>query len=192
MVKKPGCIFWHKGSSTQTHLAMHPNLFQLFFTPINKQRTENMDNGSETLSMVFLFIAPLVFSTSGAMGREVTTFYKRLVNHLSDKQNKVYSLVMGCTDWDAVTLLPYCAVVCKEAVFYPPLGLLWSGPSSTQGQSLNGLNLLDCTWIILCMYVYLWFSMLCIVAAYLSSLCVLFFSSYIFRSSVQKLKWLIC
>ena len=38
---------------------------------------------------------PLVFSTSCAMGREATTFYKQLADKLSEKQNKVYSLIMG-------------------------------------------------------------------------------------------------
>ena len=41
------------------------------------------------------FFTPLVFSTSGAMGREATTFYKRLAYLLSDKQDKAYSLIMG-------------------------------------------------------------------------------------------------
>ena len=38
---------------------------------------------------------PLVFSTSGAMGREATIFYKRLADLLSDKQDKAYSPIMG-------------------------------------------------------------------------------------------------
>ena len=41
------------------------------------------------------FFTPLVFSTSGAMGREATIFYKRLADLLSDKQDKAYSLIMG-------------------------------------------------------------------------------------------------
>ena len=38
---------------------------------------------------------PLVFSTSGSMGREASTFYKRLADMLSNKQGKPYSIMMG-------------------------------------------------------------------------------------------------
>ena len=38
---------------------------------------------------------PLVPSTTGGMAREATTFYKRLADELSRKQDKQYSLVMG-------------------------------------------------------------------------------------------------
>ena len=38
---------------------------------------------------------PLVLSTTGGMAREATTFYKRLADELSRKQDKQYSLVMG-------------------------------------------------------------------------------------------------
>ena len=38
---------------------------------------------------------PLVFTTTGSMGKEGTTFYKRLADMLSHKQEKLYSVVMG-------------------------------------------------------------------------------------------------
>ena len=38
---------------------------------------------------------PLIFSTTGSMGREGTTFYKRLADLLSHKQGKSYGVVMG-------------------------------------------------------------------------------------------------
>ena len=38
---------------------------------------------------------PLVFSTTGGMGREATTFYKRLADKLAWKQQKPYSVVMS-------------------------------------------------------------------------------------------------
>ncbi len=37
----------------------------------------------------------LVFSTTGSMGKEETTFYKQLADILSRKQEKTYSVVMG-------------------------------------------------------------------------------------------------
>ena len=38
---------------------------------------------------------PLVFTTTGSMAPEASTFYKRLANLLSHKQEKPYSMVMG-------------------------------------------------------------------------------------------------
>ena len=39
---------------------------------------------------------PLVFSTTGGMGREATTLYKRLGNMLASHHNKTYSMIMRC------------------------------------------------------------------------------------------------
>ena len=38
---------------------------------------------------------PLVLSTTGGMGREAETFYKRLADEISRKERKEYSVVMG-------------------------------------------------------------------------------------------------
>ena len=38
---------------------------------------------------------PLVFSSTGGMGREAATFYKRLANMISQKQQHPYPTVMG-------------------------------------------------------------------------------------------------
>ena len=38
---------------------------------------------------------PLVLSTTGGMGREAATFYKRLADRISTKEQKQYSVVMG-------------------------------------------------------------------------------------------------
>ena len=46
----------------------------------------------EKLNMGFLHH---LSSTAGGMAREATTFYKRLADELSRKQDKQYSLVMG-------------------------------------------------------------------------------------------------
>ena len=50
------------------------------------QRIQNVMHGVFT---------PLVFTTTGSMGREGTTFYKHLADMLSHKQEKPYSVVMG-------------------------------------------------------------------------------------------------
>ena len=38
---------------------------------------------------------PIVFTTTGGMGREAATFYKRLADMIARKQQKPYSTVMG-------------------------------------------------------------------------------------------------
>ena len=50
------------------------------------QRVQNVEHGVFT---------PLVFMTTGSMGREASTFYKRLADMLSHKQEKPYSVIMG-------------------------------------------------------------------------------------------------
>ena len=55
------------------------------FVPMSKPRKGNMGNAFEMLNMASSH--PFVFSTSGAMGREATTFYKRLADLLSEKQD---------------------------------------------------------------------------------------------------------
>ena len=61
---------------------------------MKQQRRENMPKEFEKLNMGFLHhlsSQPLVVY----MAREATTFYKRLADELSRKQDKQYSLVMG-------------------------------------------------------------------------------------------------
>ena len=50
------------------------------------QRVLNVEHGVFT---------PLVFASTGSMAQEASTFYKRLANLLSRKQEKPYSMVMG-------------------------------------------------------------------------------------------------
>ena len=50
------------------------------------QRVQNVEQGVFT---------PLVLTTTGCMGWEASTLYKRLTNMLSQKQDKPYSMVMG-------------------------------------------------------------------------------------------------
>lgn len=66
-------------------------------------RIREVENGSFT---------PLVFSTTGGMGREATLFYKRLADNLSEKRNIEYSKTMA---WMRCTLsfsLLRSAVMC--------------------------------------------------------------------------------
>eukprot|EP00731_Ephydatia_muelleri_P019440 Em0012g265a len=91
--------FWSKGQDAYFEVRVfHPNASSYVSKPLSalfrtheqakkreyEQRIHDVEHGVFT---------PLVFSTSGAMGREATTFYKRLADLLSDKQDKAYSLM---------------------------------------------------------------------------------------------------
>ena len=66
---------------------------------------------------------PLVFSTSGGMGREGSTFYKHLADMLSRKQEKSYAIVMGCI-WlrCRLSLLSFVLPLCVFEAHDPLLG----------------------------------------------------------------------
>ena len=51
--------------------------------------------GQRVLDVEHGVFTPLVLSTTGGMGREATTFYKRLADMLSSKRNLPYSTLMG-------------------------------------------------------------------------------------------------
>ena len=55
-------------------------------------RIREVENGSFT---------PLVFTTTGGMGREATLFYKRLTDQICEKKNTMYSKTMS---WIRCTL----------------------------------------------------------------------------------------
>ena len=67
---------------------MHPQIvLQMPTKDMNKQRREKMIRNVE--HGVF---TPLVLSSNGGMGKEATTFFKRLADM---KRNHHYSMVMG-------------------------------------------------------------------------------------------------
>ena len=67
------------------------------------QRVQNVEHG------VFI---PLVFTTAGSMGKEGTTFYKRLVDMLSHKQEKPHYVVMGWLRCRLNFALLWSAILC--------------------------------------------------------------------------------
>ena len=93
--------FWSKSQDAYFDVRVfHPNapsyvsksLSALFRT---HEQTKKREYGQRIRDVEHGVFTPLVFSTSGAMGREATTFYKRLADLLSEKQDKAYSLIMG-------------------------------------------------------------------------------------------------
>ena len=84
------------------------------------QRVQNVEQGVFT---------PLVLTTTGSMGREASTFYKRLANMLSQKQDKPYSMVMGWLRCRLSFAILRSAIMCIR------------GTRSSFGRPLNEENL---------------------------------------------------
>ena len=84
------------------------------------QRVQNVEQGVFT---------PLVLTTTGSMGREASTFYKRLANMLSQKQDKPYSMVMGWLKCRLSFTILRSAIMCIR------------GTRSSFGRPLNEENL---------------------------------------------------
>ena len=93
--------FWSKSQDAYFDVRVfHPNAPSYVSKPLSalfrtheQAKKGNMGKAFEMLNMASSH--PLFFSTSGAMGREAATFYKRLADLLSEKQDKAYSLIMG-------------------------------------------------------------------------------------------------
>ena len=88
---KPRCIYWRKGFSPKcTKLPLHESPGRLLSSWTSQEkgiwrRVWEVEHGVFT---------PLVLSTTGGLGREATTFYKRLADLISSKQQKHYSNVI--------------------------------------------------------------------------------------------------
>ena len=92
--------FWSKGQDAYFDVRVfHPNVSSYVSKPLSAlfrthEQAKKREYGQRIRDVEHGVFTPL-FSTSGAMGREATIFYKRLADLLSDKQDKAYSLIMG-------------------------------------------------------------------------------------------------
>ena len=93
------CSLWN--ATQGAHFDLRGLSLQCFFSPAGpvtlKQHKEAKKARVQPKNMGVKHgvLTPLVFSTSGSMGREASTFYKRLADMLSNKQGKPYSVMMG-------------------------------------------------------------------------------------------------
>ena len=93
--------FWSKGQDAYFDVwFFYPNASSYVSKPLSSlfrthEQAKKREYGQRIRDVEHGVFTPLVFSTSGAMGREATTFYKQLADLLSDKQDKAYSLIMG-------------------------------------------------------------------------------------------------
>ena len=94
--------FWSKSQDAYYDVRVfHPNASSYVSKPLSAlfcthdhEQTKKREYGQRIRDIEHSVFTPLVFSTSGAMGREATTFYKRLADLLSEKQDKAYSLII--------------------------------------------------------------------------------------------------
>ena len=93
--------FWNQGQDAYFDIrAFNPNapsycsqdLHHLYRKHEQKKKREYNGRVLEIENGVF---TPLVFSTSGGIGRDSTVFYKSLADSLSGKRDKPYSVTMG-------------------------------------------------------------------------------------------------
>ena len=93
--------FWNRGQDAYFDVRVfNPNapsyrsqdLTHLYRRNEQEKKREYNQRVQEVVAGVF---TPLVFSTSGGMGKESSVFYKRLANFLSTKRDMPYSRTMG-------------------------------------------------------------------------------------------------
>ncbi len=89
-------------------------------------------------------ITPLVFSTTGSIGKEGTTFYKRLADMLPRKQERPYSVVMGwirCRLSFAIILFAITCIKGIQSTFGKPIyeGNLALAAADSYRQTLNSM-----------------------------------------------------
>ena len=103
--------FLMSGFSTPMHLRSYHNstIPSIYRHHEQEKKREYGDHVREVEKASF---TPLVFATTGAMGREATVFYRRLADLLSHKSNMIYATILA---WIRCTLsfsLLWSAAVC--------------------------------------------------------------------------------
>ena len=79
---------------------------------------------------------PLIFSTTGGMGREATTFYKRLADKIATKQKTSYSKVMGWLRCRVSFAILRSAILCirgSRSSFHRPIHALNVALATSEG-----------------------------------------------------------
>jgi len=93
--------FWSTGQDAFFDVRVfHPNASSNRSTTIaaayrKHEATKKREYAQRVREVEHGVFTPLVFSTTGGMGREATTFYKRLADKIAYKQETSYSQVMG-------------------------------------------------------------------------------------------------
>ena len=93
--------FWNKGQDTYFDVRVfHPNASSYRSTTIaaayhKHELIKKREYGQRVREVEYGVFTPLVLSTTGGMGHEAATFYKRLVDGISKKEQNEYSVIVG-------------------------------------------------------------------------------------------------
>ena len=77
-----------------------------------QEQTKKLEYGDRIRQIEMASFTPLVFSTSGGMGREATAFYKRLADLISNKRNTTYSKAIAWIRCNLAFSLIRSAIMC--------------------------------------------------------------------------------
>ena len=121
--------FWNRGQDTffdvrvfnpYAPIYRSQDLLQLYRRHEQEKKREYNQRVLEVENGVF---TPLIFSTSGGMGRESTVFYKRLADYLSRKRDLPYSVTMGwlrcCLNFDLLRPAILCIRGSRSSKHHP-------------------------------------------------------------------------
>ena len=93
--------FWNRSQEAFFDVQVfHPNASSNCSTNISSayrkhEMSKKLEYGQRIREVEHGVFTPLVFTTTGGMGREATTFYQRLADMIASKQQKSYPTVMG-------------------------------------------------------------------------------------------------
>ena len=77
-----------------------------------QEQTKKREYGDRIRQIEMASFTPLVFSTTGGMGREATAFYKRLADLISNKRNTTYSKAIAWIRCNLAFSLIRSAIMC--------------------------------------------------------------------------------
>ena len=152
--------FWNNSQDTFYDVRVfYPN------TPSNRstdaykrhEQAKKREYGQRVREVERGVFTPLVLSSNGGMGKEATTFYKRLADMIAQKRNHHYSMVMGWLRCRLSFAVLRCSVMCirgSRSSFPRPVNSSNISLAATEGRvpPINYLNLflpIFCTSILL-------------------------------------------
>ena len=85
------------------------------------EQAKKKEYGERVRDIEHSVFSPLVLSTTGGLGREATTFYKRLADLISSKQQKHYSNIMCWLRCQLSFAILRSAIMCVRGSQYPTI-----------------------------------------------------------------------
>ena len=115
-IRARGFWGWQQGAFFDVRV-FHPNAPSYRHTSIptmyrKHEQAKKREYGDRIREVEMASFTPLVFATTGGMGREATAFYKRLADLLANKNNVAYSTTMAWMRCSLSFSLLRSAVMC--------------------------------------------------------------------------------